>query len=91
MKKKILLSVFTLAVVAVTTFTSYKTFGAKATVAELMLDENIEALTQGESNELDRTRFYQRSASRCPFPCEYRTSVTCKSGGREVCSAADCC
>ena len=46
MKKKNLLSVFTLAVVALTAFTGYKAFTPKATVADLLLDENIEALTQ---------------------------------------------
>ncbi len=51
MKKKILLSVFVFAVVALAVFASYKTLNANAAVADLMLDENIEALTRGEDDQ----------------------------------------
>lgn len=47
--KKIFLLVVALIVVVLTVFTSYKTFSLNSTVANLMLDENIEALTAGES------------------------------------------
>ena len=50
MKKKILLSVFTLAVVTLTAFTGYKAFGPQKTLADLILDENIEALSSGENS-----------------------------------------
>jgi hypothetical protein len=50
MKKKILLSVFAFAVVVLAVFASYKTLNANAAVADLMLDENIEALTAREEN-----------------------------------------
>ena len=49
MKKILFLSVFALVVVALAALTSYKAFVPKATIAALVLDENIEALTQGES------------------------------------------
>lgn len=48
MKKILFLSVFALVVVALAAVTSYKAFVPKATIAALVLDENIEALTQGE-------------------------------------------
>lgn len=48
MKKILFLSVFALVVVALAAVTSYKAFVPKATIAALVLDENIEALTKGE-------------------------------------------
>ena len=48
MKKKVIISTFAIAAMALTAFTGYKTFGPKKTMADLILDENIEALTQGE-------------------------------------------
>lgn len=51
MRKKIFLSVSALVVVALTAFTSYKTQSSQSTMADLMLDENIEALTAGETGK----------------------------------------
>ena len=48
MKKKIFISTFAIAAMALTAFTGYKTFGPKQSMSDLLLDENIEALTQGE-------------------------------------------
>lgn len=47
--KKILLSLV-LVVAALAAVMSYRAFASKSTVTALMLDENIEALTQGEDN-----------------------------------------
>lgn len=47
MKKKVLMAVSVLAVVALATFTGYKTLSPQTT-ADLMLEENVEALTAGE-------------------------------------------
>ena len=51
MKKKIIISTFAIAVMALTAFTGYKTFGPKKSTSDLLLDENIEALTDGESGD----------------------------------------
>lgn len=48
MKKGLLLSV--IVITALAAVTSYRAFFPKTTIAALMLDENIEALTQGEEN-----------------------------------------
>ncbi|MCL6748552.1 hypothetical protein DEM91_07925 [Prevotella sp. TCVGH] len=50
MRKKIFLLVFTLVVVTLTAFTGYKTFYSKVQIADLMLVENIEALSRGEEH-----------------------------------------
>lgn len=50
MRKKILMSVPVLALIALAAFTSYKTLGLKTTTADLMLDENIEALADSEKD-----------------------------------------
>lgn len=49
MKKKLMMSVSALAVVALTMFAGYKTQSSQSTMADLMLDENVEALTAGET------------------------------------------
>lgn len=67
MKKKLMMSVSALAVVALTAFTSYKTQNAQSTMANLMLDENIEALTAGES----KPNFYRL------FPCPHSSYTEC--------------
>ncbi len=48
MKKKLMMSVSALAVVALTAVVSQKTLGTQTAMADLMLSENIEALTAGE-------------------------------------------
>lgn len=53
MKRKILMSVSALALVVLAVFTSYKTLGLKTTTADLMLNENIEALTAGDKDNDD--------------------------------------
>lgn len=50
MKKKVLMAVSVLAVVALAAFTGYKTLSSQTT-ADLMLEENVEALTAGESGK----------------------------------------
>lgn len=51
MKKKIFISMFAIAAMALTAFTGYKTFGPKQSMSDLLLDENIEALTDGETGD----------------------------------------
>lgn len=48
MRKKTIMSAFAIAIVAMTAFAGYKTMSHQSTAADLMLDENVEALTQGE-------------------------------------------
>ncbi|HCN54019.1 MAG TPA: hypothetical protein DIS88_09585 [Prevotella sp.] len=49
MKKKVLLSMMTLAAVTVGAFTGYKTLEKKASTSDLLLTENIEALSSEEN------------------------------------------
>lgn len=49
MKKKIFMSVSALTVVSLATFTSYKTLSSQTTMADLILNENIEAISADES------------------------------------------
>ena len=86
MKKKIFIFTFAIAAMALTAFTGYKTFGPKQSTSDLLLDENIEALTQGEIGG-----YYKKEQHPCLKPCEYKQSVTCKLGGNEECSPSDCC
>jgi hypothetical protein len=86
MKKKIFISMFAIAAMALTAFTGYKTLGPQKSTSDLLLDENIEALTQGEFGG-----YYLRDMHQCLKPCDYKQSVTCKLGGNEECSPSDCC
>ena len=86
MKKKVIISTFAIATMALTAFTGYKTFGPKKSTSDLLLDENIEALTQGEIGG-----YYKKELHKCLKPCEFKQSVTCISGGNEECSPSDCC
>lgn len=86
MKKKIIISTFAIAAMALTVFTGYKTFGPKKSMSDLLLDENIEALTQGEIGGS-----YNREIFPCSEPCKYKHSVSCESGGKEECYPSDCC
>ena len=51
MKKKFFMSVLAMGVVALATFTSYKSWCSKATTANIILDANIEALTAGDVSD----------------------------------------
>ncbi len=55
MKKRIYLSVSTVVVMVFVTVVSFKVLSPKPTVREMLLDENIEALSNGETEkkELD--------------------------------------
>ncbi len=86
MKKKIIISTFVIAAMALTAFTGYKTFGQKQSMSDQLLDENIEALTRGEIGGS-----YNREISPCGEPCKYKRSVSCESGGKEECYSSDCC
>ncbi len=85
MKKKLIISTFVIAAMALTAFTGYQTFGQKQSMSDLILDENIEALTQGEIGGS-----YVKYIHKCLKPKEYKHSVTCKYGGKEDCSSSDC-
>lgn len=52
----------------------------------LLFMENVEALSRGES-----AGGYTRSSGKCSRPCEYKTWVSCKSGGSDECYPSDCC
>jgi len=80
MKKKFIISTFAIAAMALTVFTGNKTFGPKKSTSDLLLDENIEALTQGEIGGS-----YVKYIHKCPKPCDYKQSFTCKYGGKEDC------
>lgn len=49
MKKKVLSSVFAIIVIASAVFVCHKTLNGKTTAADLMLNEDIEAMAFGES------------------------------------------
>lgn len=90
MKKKILLSVFTLVVVTLTAFVGYKAYVPKATVADLLLDENIEALTQNEDEEEAGCKTLEKPFSSISYINGYKigregTMYTCEKG-----TLADC-
>ncbi len=85
MKKKINISTFVIAAMALTAFTGYKAFGQKQSMSDLLLDENIEALTRGEIGG-----YYKRVAYPCNPPYAYKQSIKCLSNGKEECSPSDC-
>jgi hypothetical protein len=64
MKKKVIISTFAIAAMALTTFTGYKTFGLKKTMADIILDENIEALTQGETEQKYAICYWESKVAR---------------------------
>lgn len=57
-----------------------------STESSLLLMENVEALSRGES-----AGGYTKSSGKCNRPCEYKTWVSCKSGGPDECYPSDCC
>ena len=62
MKKKTIIYTIAIAAMALTAFTGYKTFGPKQSMSDLLLDENIEALTNGEN--VGRTDCYNTITSK---------------------------
>ena len=87
MKKSFMFPMLTLAMIGSVTFAGYKSLDQNLAVVELMLGENIEALTYGENGYGG----YTRSTGACPSPCEYKKWVSCRSGGVEDCFPSDCC
>jgi hypothetical protein len=87
MKKKFVFAALSLVTAGIVTFTSYKTLYQDENIVESILGENVEALTRGESGR----GFYQRSSGKCGLPCEYKTWVSCRSGGKYECQPSDCC
>ncbi len=84
MKKKIIISIFFIAAMALTAFTGYKTFGQKQSMSDLLLDENIEALTRGEESNCD----YRL------FPCAKNSGTECMASPntmREKCCTVTYC
>ncbi len=61
MRNKIFFSVIVFAVGTFTVFTNYKTSGTKTDVALLMLEENVEALTNGEEGSGNYNICYSES------------------------------
>lgn len=77
-----MVSAFAFTVVAFTAFTNYKTLEGKRTVANLMLDENIEALTANESKRPCLFRVfpcYHTSGTECVFSSNEQREVCCSS------------
>lgn len=66
MKKKNLMSLSVFALFALAAFTSYKTLRLTTTSADLMLNENIEALTAGDESCIYRL-----------FPCAHTSGTEC--------------
>ena len=84
MKKKIFISTFAIAAMALTAFTGYKTLGPKKSMSDLLLDENIEALTKGEEANCD----YRL------FPCAKSSGTECMASPntmREKCCTVTYC
>ena len=84
MKKKVIISTFAIATMALTAFTGYKTFGPKKSTSDLLLDENIEALTKGEDSNCD----YRL------FPCAKTSGTECMASPntmREKCCTVTYC
>ncbi len=84
MKKKIIISTFFIAAMALTAFTGYKTLGQKQSMSDLLLDENIEALTRGEESNCD----YRL------FPCAKTSGTECMASPntmREKCCTVTYC
>lgn len=48
MKKRIVLSVLAAAIVALTSFIGYRSLSSQPSEADILLNENIDALTSGE-------------------------------------------
>lgn len=88
MKRKLIFSALCFVATGCITFASYKTFCQNKNVVEVMLVENIEALTQDESGYKGN---YTKSSGYCPAPCRYKKWVSCKSGEKEECYPSDCC
>ncbi len=84
MKKKIIISIFFIAAMALTAFIGYKTLGQKQSMSDLLLDENIEALTRGEESNCD----YRL------FPCAKTSGTECMASPntmREKCCTVTYC
>lgn len=54
--------------------------------AQNLLLENIEALSFPEFG----SGIYIRRTSKCDYPWEYKTAVSCQRGGTEECYPSDC-
>ena len=89
-KKKTMRICLALAALAMAGVGAMKTYGAYTAAnmsdSELLLMENVEALSKSEVYG-----GYTRSTGKCKSPCSYKTWVSCKSGGSDVCMASDCC
>ncbi len=83
MKKKTIISTFAIAAMALTAFTGYKIFGSKQSMSDLLLDENIEALTNGELK-------YGYIVKRVQCSRSSKVQITCLPNGNDGCSPADC-
>ena len=85
MKKKGFIVVFIIAVAIVAGYNMYQS--RKIVGLSNLVVANIEALANDDEVKLG----YEVTTSQCPYPVEYKTSVSCSSGGEEPeCSASDC-
>ena len=88
MKRKLKLALASVCVVTAG-FGGMKAYNAaNQSEADLLLSENVEALSSSES----RVRgFYEIKTGPCPRPCSYKKWVRCEFGGKEECQSSDCC
>ncbi len=83
MKNKIRFMLVITIVMVVAGYNVYKS--QEVSVVELIL-VNYEAIAGEELG----TGNYTRCTSQCPPPIQYKTAVSCMSGGREECYPSDC-
>ena len=89
MNKKVLFSLTALAVAALTSFTAYKSFTPQLSEADILLNENIEALTNGE--ETSQMTCYNTITSKDGSMVRYCQTCTYIPGTESWFSLADTC
>ncbi|TGY25140.1 NVEALA domain-containing protein [Bacteroides caecimuris] len=84
MKKKVM---GIIAVVAIAVVAGYNVCASQNNMklSDLTLS-NMDALAFPEIG----TGFYHRYTYQCPIPVEYKTAVSCTSGGHDECYPSDC-
>jgi hypothetical protein len=88
MKQKFKLALASVCVVAAG-FGGMKAYNAaNQSEADLLLSENVEALSSSES---PAKGIYLISTGPCHRPCSYKKWVRCTVGGHEECQPSDCC
>lgn len=84
MKKKILIGLFAAIIIAISGYNVCLSKN-KTQLLDLVMS-NYEAL----ANDSESGGGYNVFTSQCPPPIQYKTAVSCQSGGREECYPSDC-